>query len=194
MNKTSFLCLLLLCGIALLGAHSAFSGAGAQTVAIRFLALSGYFLLCVSLIIGPLALFFPSLAQLIEPRRAVGLAAFAFVALHVLLASGLYFNWNVAKIVAMAPLAVAVPAAIILLILALTSSNWAIAKMGMNAWKLVQRFVYLAFALVTVHFVLKANGLAASNLNLAEAALLLLAAATVILQAAGFARRMRAKK
>jgi len=194
MQKSSFLYLLLICGIALLAAYHAFSQDLAPTVIVRLLALSAYFLLCVSLIIGPLVVFNLSLAPLIEPRRAVGLAAFVFAALHLLLVVGLYFNWQVLESVSGFPNLVAVPAAAILAALALTSSDWATAKMGLATWKLLHRLVYVAFVLITAHFVLLARGLSFSHLNLAEASLLALGAITVILQVAGFMKKREKKK
>lgn len=199
MHKPSFLFLLLLLGVALLGAYHALSGAPAATLAIRFLALSALFLLCVSLMIGPLAVFWPhQFSSLIEPRRAIGLAAFAFAALHLLLVLSLYFNWDIGTAVSFLPNAVAVPAAVILLAATLTSCDFAVSRLGLAKWKSIQRFVYAAFVLLLAHFLLKSNGLFAKGdkpvpLNLAEAALLLLAAATIALQIAGFYTRMTRK-
>ena len=197
MHKTSFLFLLLLTGVALIGAYHALSGDSATVLTVRFLALSAFFLLCVSLMIGPLAVFWPQqFAALIEPRRAVGLAAFLFAALHVLLTMSLYFSWDIGAAASLLPIAVAVPAAVILLAAALTSCDFAVKKLGMARWKSIQRLVYLAFALILAHFILQSNGLLAKGgkavpLNLAEAALVLLGAATIALQIAGFYTQMK---
>ena len=199
MHKTSFLFLLLLLGVALLGTYHALSGDSATVLAVRFLALCAFFLLCVSLMIGPLAVFWPhQFAPLIEPRRAVGLAAFLFGALHVLLALSLYFGWDVGAAVSFLPNLIAAPAAVILLAGALTSCDFAVNRLGMAKWKSIQRFVYAAFVLLLAHFLLESNGLFAKGgkavpLNLAEAALVLLAAATIILQIAGFYTRISRK-
>ncbi len=192
MQKSSFLFLLILAGVALIGAYQALSDNASSVAIVRFLALSAFFLLCVSLMIGPLAVLRgPIFAQLIEPRRAVGVAAFVFAALHSSLVLSLYFNWNIGNVISMLPLAIAIPAYVILLAMALTSTDWAVAKLGLAKWKTLHRFVYIAFILIFAHFILKSNGLysrgsASVPLNIAEVALVLLGIATVILQVAGF--------
>ena len=178
-------------GVAFLGAYHALSDLPAQTAFIRFLALSAFFLLSVSLMIGPLAVFKSSFAPLIEPRRAVGIAAFVFAALHFLLVASLYFGFDFGQMVSMFPLAIAMLALVVLLILALTATDLAVAKMGFAKWKTLQRFVYSAYILIFAHFILKANGLFSRDgkpvaLNAAEVALVLLGVAAVALQVAAF--------
>lgn len=199
MQKPSFLFLLLAIGIALLGAYQATTDASAQTAIIRFLALSAFFLLSVSLMIGPLAVLRPhAFAPLIEPRRSIGLAAFAFAALHAILVMALYFGWDFAGAFSYQPNLVALPAILMLSALALTSCDYAVQKLGMGKWKTLQYFAYPAFVLTLAHFILKSNGLAAkqgvaAGSNLAEASLILLAGATLALQFAGFYVRCRRK-
>jgi len=193
MQKSSMLFLAILAGLALLGAYQAFVPAPfPATAAIRFLGLGAFFLLCVSLIIGPLAVLRPSqFASLVEPRRAIGLAAFAFLLLHYLLVASLYFKFDFSKIIALPPLAIALPALALFFIVALTSFDWAVSKLGMNRWKAIQRLTYIAFVLVFAHFILKANGLLSQDgkplqPNLAEIALVFLGAATILLQVFAF--------
>lgn len=200
MQKTSFLYLLLLLGVSLLAAHGAFSDASAQVSAIRFLALSALFLLCVSLMIGPLAVLQPqTFAPLIEPRRAVGLAAFFFAALHTVLVMALYFGWDFSIALSFQSNLLAAMAFVLLAALALTSCDFAVQKLGMAKWKTLQYFAYPAFALILAHFVLNANGLvpksgAATGLNIAEASLVFLSALAIALQVSGFCMRCRRKK
>lgn len=193
MQKSSFLFLLILTAVSLLGAyHALVPEPSAATAIIRFLALAAFFLLCVSLLIGPLVVFWPQkFVQLIEPRRAVGIAAFVFCSLHVFLAASLYFSWDIGAMVAFLPLVIAIPAYIIMLALALTACDFAVNTLGMAKWKTIQRFAYLAFVLLFVHFLLQSTGLYAKNgkpatLNFAELALLALGIATVAFQIAGF--------
>ncbi|MEM2138136.1 MAG: ferric reductase-like transmembrane domain-containing protein [Candidatus Anstonellaceae archaeon] len=194
MQKQSFLFLLILVGMALLAVYQAFVPApgGAPQVAIRFLGLVGFFLLCVSLIIGPLAVLWPQkFAQLIEPRRAVGVSAFIFSALHFSLVLSLYFKFDFGSILSLLPLAIALPPYIIMLAMALTSNDWATNKLGMAKWKMLHRLVYVTFALTFAHFVLSANSLfpkegSQAPINLAEVALLLLGGVVIVLQIAGF--------
>ncbi|MCX8195198.1 MAG: ferric reductase-like transmembrane domain-containing protein [Candidatus Micrarchaeota archaeon] len=202
MQKSSALFLVVLAGVALLGAYQAFVQAPSPASAvIRFLGLSSFFLLCISLLIGPLAVFKPQFSSLIEPRRAVGLAAFVFLFFHYLLVAAVYFKFDFSKIIGMFDLAIAIPAFIIILAAALTSSDWAYAKLGAGRWKAIQRLVYVAFALSFAHFLLKANGLFQADgrpfaPNLAEALLVLLGAITIAAQIAGFFafRSRQAKK
>ncbi len=196
MQKPSFLFLLLLCGVAILGAYQASLGGSAATGFIRFTALAAYFLLCVSLIIGPLVVLAPAaFAQIVEPRRAVGIACFVFAAVHVIVLAAVRMGWDIGRLLSGFDPLISVPATLLLLALALTSSDYAIKTLGPGLWKSIQRLNYIAFALVTAHFISKANGLgflgSGSGLNLAEAALLALGTATVALQAAGFLERRR---
>lgn len=196
MQKQSFLSLLLLIGVSLLAAYQAFTDASAQVAVVRFLALSAFFLLCVALVIGPLAVLRPqAFAPIIESRRSVGLAAFFLGALHAILAMALYFNWDFGLVVSTFPLAIALPALVILIALALTSCDFAVQKMGMAKWKMLQYFAYPAFLLLLVHFV-QANwlfGKQGAGLNPAEISLVLFAAVAIILQVAGFYVRTKRK-
>lgn len=184
MQKNSFMFLIILLGVALIGAYHAFSEAGTAQAVIRFMADSAFFLFSFSLILGPLAVIDPKYAALIEPRRAVGLAAFFFAALHIILVVGIYFSWQPLAPLAYLPNVVAVPAAFVLLVTALTASDYATQKLGMANWKTVQRLVYVGFAFVLAHFLLVTGGkLQFSPLQLA---LLLLAIAAIALQFYGF--------
>ena len=199
MQKQSFLSLLLLLGVALLAAYQGFSDVQAQMAIIRALALSAFFLLCVALMIGPLAVLRPqTFAPIIESRRSVGLAAFFLGALHVILVLALYFGWDFSMALSFQPNLLALPAFVILFALALTSCDFAVQKLGMAKWKMLQYFAYPAFVLLLAHFLLKSNGLfakpgVASGLNLSEAALVLLAIAAIALQVAGFWVRLKRK-
>ncbi|VVC04531.1 Sulfoxide reductase heme-binding subunit YedZ [Candidatus Bilamarchaeum dharawalense] len=200
MQKISFLFLLLILGIALIGVYQSMFPVPTVTAYDRFFALSSFFLLCISLIIGPLVTIWPKeYAQLIEPRRAVGITTFIFIVLHFFLAMTSVFNWQLNVILASVPSLVAVLATVILLILTLTSSDFAVKVLGPVWWKRIQQFNYLAFILSFVHFVLRANGLFTPIgtkvfVNLSEVALVLLGVATVGLQIAGFVTRKNREK
>jgi DMSO/TMAO reductase YedYZ heme-binding membrane subunit len=186
MQKSSFLFLLLLSGAALLAAYQSTLTADANQALVRAMGLSGFFFVCVSLIIGPLVVLnAPFFAPLLEPRRAVGIAACVFVALHLALMAGPYFGYNPAAFLALFPLQLGVVGLLLVVPLTLTSCDWAQKRLGMGLWKNVQRLNYLAFAITLWHFLLQANGLDMGKLNLSEAALVLLAFITILLQAAG---------
>ncbi len=168
----------------------------ASTEAIRFFAVSGFLLLCVSLIIGPLVTFFPKkFAPLLKERRAVGVIAFILILAHFALVFALAYNYNLVFLFSIFSIVIAVPAMIILFLLACTSFDKAIRKMGFSKWKLLQRFNYIAFILSFVHFVLNLNGyfvLLPSGLvfvNIAEVLLIILGVITIILQIAGFFKK-----
>ncbi len=193
MNKSSELFLALFAALALLAFYEAFFPVSAALALTRFLALSAFLLLCVSLLIGPLALLRPQpFAQLIESRRAVGVAAFLFMAAHFLASFLFSLDGNPSFVFAQPPLLVAALAIVVYFAMALTSTNWAVRTMGFVNWKTLHRLTYPAFVLVLAHFLLKSNGLFVTApggktfLNLAEVALLLLAAVTIVLQGWGF--------
>ena len=192
MQKNSFLFLIVIAGVALLAAYYAPTTLTASVLMVRFTALAAFFMLCVSLIIGPLAAIDSKYAPLIEPRRAVGLAAFVFVALHFILVLALYFNWQALELLNYFPIMLAIPAFVILAAMALTSSDFAVQKMGMGKWKILQMFVYPAFVLILAHFVLQAGK--HNGLNEAELALLALGAVTILLQLYGFYLRRFGRK
>jgi sulfoxide reductase heme-binding subunit YedZ len=191
MQKSSFLFLLILAGVALIGAYNALFPLPAGTMLIRFFALSSLFIICVALVIGPLAVIDIKYASLIEPRRAIGIAGFVFAATHILLALGLVFGWQLAAVLGAFPILISIPAALILLAMTLTSSDWAVQKLGMGSWKTLQMLIYPAFVLILAHFMLQSNGLFAKTqagtfVNLAEVAVLALSIVAIILQFYGF--------
>lgn len=196
MNRQSEMWLIALAGIAALTYYNSLMDVPSMMALARALGLSGFYLLCLSLIIGPLYTIWPKeFGQIVEPRRALGIAAFIFIVLHYFIVISSYFNYDFSMVISETGLVIAVPALLIFLAMTLTSNNWAVGKMGKH-WKTLQRLVYIAFILSLAHFVLKANGLnpgAKTGLNLAEAALLVLAAATIVLQIAGFMKKSSAK-
>ncbi|VVC00018.1 Sulfoxide reductase heme-binding subunit YedZ [uncultured archaeon] len=195
MQKGSFLFFLILAGVALIGAYSALFPLPSDVIMVRFLALSALFILSVSLMMGPLAVMNPKYASLIEPRRAVGLAGFIFAVLHILLAISLELGWQLGVVFGYAPILVAVPATLVLLAMALSSSDFAVQKLGAN-WKRLHQLIYIAFILILAHFVLQSNGLFAKTsagtfVNLAEIGVLLVAFAAVLMQLYGFYLRRK---
>jgi len=201
MKKTSWLLLISIFAICLLAAYGGTLGQSGSKTMIRFLALGGFFLLCISLMLGPLAVLLPRIfADLLESRRAIGISAAIFIALHFMLAMMLYFGWNFDNVLGNFSLLIVVPAMIFLIPLTFTSSDWAIKKMGMKNWKLLQYLAYPLFILAFAHFLLEASGPAFlpppfPAYNIAEAKMVGLGIITIILQIAGFAtRRKRASK
>ncbi|MBM3229013.1 hypothetical protein FJZ26_01150, partial [Candidatus Parvarchaeota archaeon] len=161
---------------------------------VRFLGLGAFFLICVSLVIGPLAVLWPSaFGSIVESRRAVGISAFVFAALHSFIVLSFGLNWNFEVILSFFSFQLALPALVILLALALTSSDWVVRKLGFAKWQALHRLVYLAFVLLLGHFLIQAT-YGGKQLNLAEMALVMLGALTVLLQVAGFVAFRRKKE
>jgi len=200
MEKISHLFLLILSAISLLAFYEALFPVSAIVIMTRFLGLSAFFLLCLSLILGPLALLKPSsFGQWLPARRAVGIAAFIFLAMHFILAFMYYFTLELDAIFASLKYLVVLPALLIFAAMAITSFDSAIKKMGFSRWKLLQRLSYFAFVLSIYHFYLTANGLfvplgSKVFLNLAELALFILAVFTIVLQFMGFFAMRNKKK
>ena len=197
MNKQSFLFLIIIAATAAMGVYEAFQPLQAGMAFTRFLGLEAFMLLCVSLIIGPLAILDQKYIPLIEPRRSIGLAAFSIMAGHVILAVIAEYDWDIGSLLTYAPTLVSIPAAILMLVLALTSSDYAIKLLGAKAWKWVQSANYLIFAFSFAHFLMSATGLFATRntaalANYSEVAMVALGIAVVIIQAWGFmAKRKR---
>ncbi len=197
MNKGSFLFLLILVMLAAVGAYQALFPVPTSMAFDEFFGLSGFLLICISLMIGPLATIWPkSFALLIEPRRAVGLAAFVFALVHIAIAFGIILGGRIGMLFSTLSLELGVLAGILLFILAVSSSDYAIKLLGPGPWKNVQRFNYLIFILVLAHFLLRSAIVSTTSsgqtfVNLVDVFALLMAAAAIILQVAGFFTRRR---
>ena len=113
-------------------------------------------LLMISLVITPLRRLIPSLSWLIKFRRLLGLFAFFYATLHLLTWIGLYAGFDpnamVADIIKRRYVTAGMTAWVLLLPLALTSTNWAIRKLGGKNWNRLHRLVYLAAIAGVVHY------------------------------------------
>jgi sulfoxide reductase heme-binding subunit YedZ len=195
MKKTSFFLLLILIAIAVVSSYYATLDGSGQSLFIRMLGMVAFMLLILTLILGPLNLVWPHIAELIETRRAIGLASFVFVIAHLLLVVMFYFKWDIGNLVATPKAIYGTLATLIFIPLAITSSDFALRKLGLW-WKRIQRFNYLAFVFVLGHFVINANMLGgARGTNEMEWLFLGLAIVAILLQIKGFLMvRSRMKK
>lgn len=111
-------------------------------------------LLILTLSCAPLKRFF-GLPQVMRARRILGLYAFFYAALHFLTFVGLDYRFDMGLIteeILKKPFALAGLAAFLLLIpLAITSTNGWIRRLGKN-WRRLHRLIYVAAALVAIHF------------------------------------------
>ena len=91
--------------------------------------------------------------SLLANRRWIGIYAFAFALIHVLLVYNFFFNWDLSEI-ANNPdslfLGLGTAAFLILAAMAATSNNTAVRTLGRN-WKKLHYLAYVALILVLVH-------------------------------------------
>ncbi|OIQ79247.1 sulfoxide reductase heme-binding subunit YedZ [mine drainage metagenome] len=131
-------------------------GMGANPVefVIRSLGTWTLVLLLVTLAMTPLRLLIHQSWPL-QMRRMLGLFAFFYASLHLLSYAGLdqWFDWSaIAKDIVKHPFVLVGFSAFLLLIpLAITSSNAMIKKLGRH-WKTLHRIIYLIAVLGVVHF------------------------------------------
>jgi sulfoxide reductase heme-binding subunit YedZ len=116
-------------------------------------------LLWLVLLIGP-ARRILGLPRLIRARRILGVGAFGLAALHfALYARDLQFDWiDVAReMVLRLYLTVGAAALTGLAVLAATSSDRAVARIGSTRWRYLHRAVYVIAALSLLHFLLRSR-------------------------------------
>ena len=113
-------------------------------------------LLTISLAITPLRRLSPRLSWLIKFRRLLGLFAFFYASLHLLIYVALYAGFDVgamaADIVKRRFITMGVAAWLLLLPLAATSTNWAIRKLGGKSWNRLHKLVYAAAVCGVIHY------------------------------------------
>jgi methionine sulfoxide reductase heme-binding subunit len=113
-------------------------------------------LLVITLAITPLRRLSPRLSWLIKFRRLLGLFAFLYATLHMLTWVGLYANFDpnamAADILKRRYVTAGMAAWLLLLPLALTSTNWSIRKLGGKNWNRLHRLVYFAAIAGVVHY------------------------------------------
>ena len=134
-------------------------GARPVTEAIRMSGDWALRLLWLVLLIGP-ARRILGLPRLVRGRRILGLGAFGLAALHfALYALDLQFDWLevVRETVLRLYLTVGAVALIGLAVLAATSSDRAIARIGSVRWNRLHSAIYVIAALSVIHFLLRSR-------------------------------------
>lgn len=131
-------------------------GADPQNVLERALGLWALRFLIAGLAITPLRRL--GGPNLIRYRRAIGLLAFSYAALHLtvytVLDQGLDLSTIIADIIKRPYITVGMLAFLILLPLAVTSNNTMIRRLGGGAWQKLHRWVYVAAAAAAIHFIM----------------------------------------
>ncbi len=136
------------------------------------------YLLVLSLAITPLRRL-PRLGWLIRFRRLLGLYAFFYGTLHLVTYFWLFSNFDFhaigADLLKRRFIQVGMLAWLILLPLALTSTQWAIRKLGGRRWQQLHRLVYVAAIAGIIHFwwLVKPGNLSPLNITIFLAVLLL---------------------
>jgi methionine sulfoxide reductase heme-binding subunit len=113
-------------------------------------------LLAITLAISPVRKLIPRLSWLIRFRRLLGLFAFFYATLHMFTWVALYSGFDVHAMlvdVTRRRFIMAGAAAYLLLLpLALTSTNWAIRKLGGKNWNRLHKLIYVAAICGVVHY------------------------------------------
>ncbi len=113
-------------------------------------------LLAITLAISPLRRLIPRLAWLIRFRRLLGLFAFFYATVHVLTWVALYNNFDVHNMVVDVArrryITAGMAAYLSLVPLALTSTAWAIRKLGGRNWNRLHTLIYVAAICGVAHY------------------------------------------
>ena len=150
-------------------------------------------LLIISLAVTPVRKLIPKLGWLIKFRRLLGLFAFFYGTVHMLTWVALYSGFNVH---AMADdllkrrfIYMGMFTWLLLLPLALTSTNWSIRKLGGKNWSRLHSLVYVASICGIIHYWWQVKTGVLSPLRLTIVLAILLLARPVL----AFAQRRKAK-
>jgi sulfoxide reductase heme-binding subunit YedZ len=118
--------------------------------------LTALWMLAITLAISPVRKLSPHLAWLIKFRRLIGLFVFFYATLHMLTWVALYNNFSISSMLDDVTkrrfIMMGVATWTLLLPLALTSTNWAIRKLGGKNWNRLHMLVYPAAICAMVHY------------------------------------------
>jgi sulfoxide reductase heme-binding subunit YedZ len=141
-------------------------------------------LLIISLAITPVRKLIPKLGWLIKFRRLLGLFAFFYGTVHMLAYVALYAGFDVntmlTDITKRKFITIGVAAWLLLLPLALTSTTWAIRKLGGKNWTRLHKLVYVAAVCGIIHYWWQVKTGVLSPLRLTVVLVVLLAARPVL--------------
>jgi methionine sulfoxide reductase heme-binding subunit len=129
----------------------------------------------ISMMLTPLMMLFPksgAMRWLMKRRRHIGVAAFAYAALHTL--AYVLHEGTLAKILgelSEAKILTGLAAMLIFLLLALTSNDFSLRAIGVN-WKTMQRLVYVAAVAVLAHWLLSSKDIGGALIHFSPLAVL----------------------
>ncbi len=145
--------------LASLAARGLYNGLGANPISVitHSTGIWALVFLLITLGVTPLRKF-AGLNWLLRLRRMLGLYAFFYACLHLLMYAWLdqFFNWSsmLKDVVGRPFITVGYVAFILLIPLAITSTNGMVRRMGARRWQMLHRLVYLIAIAEIVHFFL----------------------------------------
>lgn len=189
MRKSSFMWLFISIVTTFILIQQMYLSSSSITAINRFFGLEAIFLIIVSLSIGPIITLKSGFSELHESRRAVGISSFVFLFAHFFITMQTSFNFDPSYIFLDNGLIIGFIAYWVLLIVTITSMDYAIKKLGQKNWKRVQRLTYIAIILAIIHFLAQSNGLLAGNLS--EILILIFTILMILLQIIGFLKKRK---
>lgn len=126
---------------------------------VRSFAFAGATMIGASLFSSALFKWVPSWARYWHVRRSLGVVGSVFILFHVLSVMNFIVSWDAASVFSSLnpfdnPLIFGVMAAPIFAAMALTSTDWAVSRLGFNRWKALHRLVYFGYLFAVFHFLL----------------------------------------
>ena len=124
---------------------------------VRSFALAGATFIGLALLSSALFIWKPRFAQYWYIRRSLGLMGFVFTIFHVLSVLTFLFQWDVLALFwsinpFVNPLIFGILAIPIFFLMFVTSTDWALMKLGYRTWKTIHRLVYLGYLSMVMHF------------------------------------------
>ncbi|MDO8633714.1 MAG: ferric reductase-like transmembrane domain-containing protein [archaeon] len=124
---------------------------------IRAFAFSGATFIGLALLSSVFFKFRPVYAKYWHVRRSLGVAGLVFIAGHSLSVVNLLFGGDVSQVFFSLnpienPMIFGVVGYLVFLVLALTSTDWAMEKIGPARWKTIHRLVYFGYFAAVFHF------------------------------------------
>lgn len=133
----------------------------AEQALIASFAFAGGTLIGVVLFSSSIFKWFPRTAQYWRLRRYLGVWAAIFIAFHAFFVYLFAFNYNLGELYFSLnpfrnPVVFGSLAFLVLLAMALTSSDWAMQALTPRKWKILHRCIYIAYPIAILHFTLLA--------------------------------------
>ncbi len=159
---------------------------------------SGATLIAIALMIGPVSVLWPK-RNYVQHRRAFGVWGFTLIIAHVVWVF-IYYQFTLASFLNnLDPFTNAIIFGALAFIcftpMYLTSTDWAVSRLGFKRWKTIHRIVYIAFLLATLHFI-RITYLNNTTLiwNYSKLILLIAAALAYVLELAAYAKYVKRKR